>query len=104
VYSNIYSDTSAALLSESKVLAKPASADSISTSASQEDHVSMGGYASRKSREILENVSYILGIELMCALQAVDLIGKAPSSNLNKIYTKARASISFLKEDKYFGP
>lgn len=46
-------DTSAALLSESKVLAKPASADSISTSASQEDHVSMGGYAARKSREML---------------------------------------------------
>lgn len=43
-------DTSAALLSECKVLAKPASADSISTSASQEDHVSMGGFAARKSR------------------------------------------------------
>jgi histidine ammonia-lyase len=45
-------DVSAALLSESKVLVKPASVDSISTSASQEDHVSMGGYAARKARLI----------------------------------------------------
>jgi histidine ammonia-lyase len=83
-------DTSAALLSESKVLVKPASTDSISTSASQEDHVSMGGYAARKSREVLENMAYILGIELMHCLQAVDLIEKTPSKKLFQIHQKVR--------------
>lgn len=66
--------TSAALLSESKVLVKPASADSIITSAGQEDHVSMGGFAARKSLLMLENIAYILGIELILALQAADMI------------------------------
>lgn len=67
-------DTSAALLSECKVLVKPASADSIITSAGQEDHVSMGGFAARKSLLILEHTAYILGIELILALQAADMI------------------------------
>jgi len=54
--------TTAALLSESKVLVKPASIDSIVTSAGQEDHVSMGGFAARKCGMLLDNVSHILGI------------------------------------------
>ena len=49
----VYLDTTAALLSESKVLSKPASVDSISTSSSQEDHVSMGGFAARKAKILL---------------------------------------------------
>jgi histidine ammonia-lyase len=53
MYFNAYLDTTAALLSESKVLVKPASVDSISTSASQEDHVSMGGFAARKAKILL---------------------------------------------------
>lgn len=53
MYLYAYLDTTAALLSESKVLVKPASVDSISTSASQEDHVSMGGFAARKAKILL---------------------------------------------------
>ena len=87
-----YPDTSAALLSECKALVKPSSADSISTSASQEDHVSMGGYAARKSRELMENISFIIGIELMHCLQAVDIIGKKPSAKLQKVHEEARKS------------
>lgn len=58
----LFVDTSAALLSECKVLVKPASTDSIITSASQEDHVSMGGYAARKSKQVLEKIAFIIGI------------------------------------------
>jgi histidine ammonia-lyase len=68
-------DTSAALLSECKVLVKPASADSIVTSAGQEDYVSMGGFAARKCETLVSNVSKILGIELLMCLTAVDIIG-----------------------------
>lgn len=57
-----YIDTTAALLSESKVLVKPASVDSIVTSAGQEDHVSMGGFAARKAAMLLENMANISAI------------------------------------------
>lgn len=64
--------TAAALVSENKVLAHPASVDSIPTSANQEDHVSMGTIAARKARTIIKNVYAVIGIELMCAAQALD--------------------------------
>lgn len=64
----------AALVSENKVLAHPACIDSIPTSANKEDHVSMGTIAIRQSREILNNVEYIIAIELLCAAQAYDLL------------------------------
>ena len=67
--------TAAALVSENKVLAHPASVDSIPSSANQEDHVSMGTIAARKAGEILKNVRRVLAIELMCACQAIDLRG-----------------------------
>lgn len=66
--------TAAALVSENKTLSHPASIDSITTSANQEDHVSMGGWAARKSLELVKNVEYILAIELMAACQALDLL------------------------------
>jgi histidine ammonia-lyase len=65
--------TAAALVSEDKVLAHPSSADSIPTSANQEDHVSMGANAGRHARTVLENVERIVAIELLCAAQALDL-------------------------------
>ena len=68
--------TAAALVSKNKVLAHPASVDSIPSSANQEDHVSMGTIAARKAREILENARRVLAIELMCACQAIDLRGQ----------------------------
>ena len=65
--------TAAALASENKVLAHPSSADSIPTSANQEDHVSMGATAARHARIVLGHVEQILAIELLCAAQALDL-------------------------------
>lgn len=64
----------------------------------------MGGYAARKSREVLENISYILGIEFMCALQATSIIAKRPSEKLQKIFEGARKYIHYIEEDLYFGP
>src|SRR4051794_19840178 len=65
--------TAAALASENKVLAHPSSADSIPTSANQEDHVSMGAAAARHARTVLGHVQQIVAIELLCAAQALDL-------------------------------
>jgi histidine ammonia-lyase len=65
--------TAAALASENKSLAHPASVDSIPTSANQEDHVSMGPIAGRQARVILEHVERIVAIELLCAARALDL-------------------------------
>src|SRR6185503_11281015 len=69
----IYQYTAAALASEHKVLAHPASVDSIPTSANQEDHVSMGSIAARHARAVLTGVERILAIELIVAAQALDL-------------------------------
>jgi histidine ammonia-lyase len=69
----IYQYTAAALVSEHKVLAHPASVDSIPTSANQEDHVSMGSIAARHARTVLQGVEQILGLELIVAAQALDL-------------------------------
>eukprot|EP00335_Anophryoides_haemophila_P000055 CAMPEP_0204821426 /NCGR_PEP_ID=MMETSP1018-20131115/18220_1 /ASSEMBLY_ACC=CAM_ASM_000518 /TAXON_ID=46462 /ORGANISM="Anophryoides haemophila, Strain AH6" /LENGTH=123 /DNA_ID=CAMNT_0051930987 /DNA_START=413 /DNA_END=784 /DNA_ORIENTATION=+ len=59
--------TAAALVSENKTLCHPGSVDTITTSANQEDHVSMGGWAARKAHEVVVNVEYILSVELMAA-------------------------------------
>ena len=69
----LFQYTAAALASENKSLAHPASVDSIPTSANQEDHVSMGPIAGRQARVILEHVERILAIELICAARALDL-------------------------------
>lgn len=65
--------TAASLVSENKVLAHPASVNSIPSSTNQEDHVSMGTIAARKAMKIVENVTNVLAIELLCAAQAIDL-------------------------------
>jgi len=64
--------TAAALASENKVLAHPASVDSVPTSANQEDHVSMGPIAARHARTVLEHVERIVGIELLVGAEALD--------------------------------
>jgi histidine ammonia-lyase len=64
--------TAASLVSENKVLAHPASVDSIPTSANQEDHVSMGTTAARQARMILENARWVIAIEVLNAAQALD--------------------------------
>ena len=63
----------------------------------------MGGYAARKSKEMLDKMAFIVGVEFMHCLQAVDLIGKRPSKKLAEIYEKGWKYISFLEEDNYFG-
>ncbi len=73
--------SAAALASENKVLAHPASVDSIPTSADKEDHVSMGVTAARKGRDIVRNVEYILAMELLCATQGLEF--QLPSSARN---------------------
>lgn len=65
--------SAASLVSENKVLAHPASVDSIPSSANQEDHVSMGTIAARKARSIIENTGNVLGMELLAACQGLDL-------------------------------
>ena len=93
--------TAAALVSENKVLAHPASVDSIPSSANQEDHVSMGTIAARKAREILENVRRVLAIELMCACQAIDLRGdKGMGIGTKAAYECVREVVPHLKEDR----
>jgi histidine ammonia-lyase len=72
--------TAAALVSENKVLAHPASVDSIPTSAGFEDHVSMGVTAARKAREVLRNVETVVAIELLAAAQALDFLRPLRSS------------------------
>ena len=65
--------TAAAVVSENKVLAHPASVDSIPTSGKQEDHVSMGWHAVRKLTDVVDNVRTVLAVELLCAAQGLDL-------------------------------
>ena len=98
------SDTSAALLSESKVLVKPASVDSIVTSAGQEDHVSMGGFAARKCEMLLHNISHILGIELLMAFTAANELELKSSEKLDAILQKVKKTIDPPLVDRYFEP
>ncbi|MDF2546994.1 MAG: histidine ammonia-lyase [Anaerosolibacter sp.] len=91
----------AALVSENKVLAHPASVDSIPSSANQEDHVSMGTIAARKARDILFNATNVLAIELMAAAQAIDFKEPEALGNGTKIaYTKIREQVETLHEDR----
>ena len=93
--------TAASLVSENKVLAHPASVDSIPSSANQEDHVSMGTIAARKAKSILENARRVLAIELMCACQAVDLRGdKGLGGGTLAAYELIRAKVQKLDEDR----
>ena len=92
--------TAASLVSENKILAHPASVDSIPTSANQEDHVSMGTIAARKCREVLENVRYVLAIEAICACQGIDFRKKKPSPKLQRVYKIIRNKVSYLEADR----
>ncbi|WP_432662299.1 histidine ammonia-lyase [Wukongibacter baidiensis] len=93
----------AALVSENKVLAHPACVDSIPTSANQEDHVSMGSISARQSREILNNVMNVLGIELMTASQAIEFGAKENLAEGTKAaYDKVREYVEPVKNDRVF--
>ncbi len=90
----------AALVSENKILAHPASVDSIPSSANQEDHVSMGTIAARKAAEILKNTQRVLAIELFAAGQATGLIGEeklAPATHA--AFDVLRAEVPPIERD-----
>lgn len=92
---------SAALVSENKVLAHPASVDSIPSSANQEDHVSMGTIAARKAREIMGNVRKSLAMEILGACQAIDLRGNKGLGLGSKVaYDIVREKVTKLEEDR----
>lgn len=93
--------SAASLVSENKVLAHPASVDSIPSSANQEDHVSMGTIAARKAREILENSKKVVAMELMAACQGIDLRGnKDVGAGTKEAYQVVRKHITRLDEDR----
>ncbi len=112
--------TAAALVSENKSLAHPASVDSIPTSANQEDHVSMGTIGARKARSILKNLKYVLAIELLCATQGIDLRtgqykksggqafapegiethSQTPGKGVEAAYDFVRENIAYLSKDR----
>ncbi|MFW5838425.1 MAG: histidine ammonia-lyase [Bacillota bacterium] len=90
----------ASLVSENKVLAHPASVDSIPSSANQEDHVSMGTISARKAAKIIEHTRQVVGLELFTAAQALDFRGKDLLSPLNKeVYDTVRRVVPFIRED-----
>lgn len=93
--------TAAALLAENKVLAHPASVDSIPTSANQEDHVSFGMTAAVKAQKIIDNVEQILAIELMCATQALDFRKPfEPGQGSGVAQKTVREVVPFLDKDR----
>jgi histidine ammonia-lyase len=93
--------TAAALASESKGLAHPASVDSIPTSADKEDHVSMGMGAALKLATIVSHTTTILSIELLCAAQGIDLLRPMrTSAALEALHEAVRGRIEFWEEDR----
>ncbi|MGJ8664482.1 MAG: histidine ammonia-lyase, partial [Marinicella sp.] len=97
--------TAAALASENKTLAHPASVDTIPTSANQEDHVSMATFAGRKLTDIAENSAAVIGIEMMAACQSIDFHRELKTSSLlYAVYEKVREDVDFLDQDRLLSP
>jgi histidine ammonia-lyase len=95
--------TTAALVTENKTLCFPASADSIPTSLGQEDHVSMGSISGRKLNRVLDNLEFILAIELLSACQAIEFRHPLKSSELLEFaHHHVREHVSFASEDRIF--
>ncbi|MGQ0430338.1 MAG: histidine ammonia-lyase [Gammaproteobacteria bacterium] len=97
--------TAAALASENKSLAHPASVDSLPTSANQEDHVSMATFAARRLAAMAENTRGILAIELLAAAQGLDFRRPLNSSPaLERAHVLLRAKVAFYDHDRHFAP
>jgi histidine ammonia-lyase len=95
--------TTAALVTENKTLCFPSSADSIPTSLGQEDHVSMGSISGRKLNKVLDNLEFILAIELLSACQAIEFRRPLRSSALLEFaHEYVRRYVSFAEEDRIF--
>jgi histidine ammonia-lyase len=99
--------TAAALCTENKILAHPASVDTIPSSANVEDHVSMGATAALKLRQIAENLENIVGLELLCAAQGIDFRKKKMGDDgklgngTAEIYKRVRELVPFIEKDEY---
>ena len=97
--------TAAALASENKSLAHPASVDSLPTSANQEDHVSMATYAARRLHAMIDNTAGIVAIEWLAAAQALDFHRPLRSSEaLEALHARLRAVVPRLAEDRLMAP
>jgi histidine ammonia-lyase len=102
--------TAASLVSENKVLAHPASADTVPTSADVEDHQSLGTIAARQAREVLQNTATVVGIELFAAAQGIDFRRKNAGSALQlgvgtePVYALIREHIPFIERDEWMQP
>lgn len=97
--------TAAALVSENKQMAHPASVDSIPTSANQEDHVSMAAHGARRLMGMVANLGHVLGIELLAAAQGCDFHAPMASSPpLEAVRALLRAQVPMLDEDRHFSP
>ncbi|PUZ30255.1 histidine ammonia-lyase [Chitinophaga costaii] len=95
--------TTAALVTENKTLCFPASADSVPTSLGQEDHVSMGSISGRKLNQVIDNLEYILAIELLYAAQAVDFRRPLVSGPvLEAVHAYTRQQVPFAEKDRIF--
>jgi histidine ammonia-lyase len=94
--------TAAALASENKSLAHPASVDSLPTSANQEDHVSMATFAARRLQAMVSNTAHILGIELLAAAQGIDFLRPLQSSAiLEEVHALLRQQVPKMVQDRY---
>ncbi len=98
--------TAASVVSENKVLAHPASVDTIPTSGNQEDHVSMGWTAVRKLREVVANVRTVLAVELVCAAQGVDLRADVavPGPATAAVHAQLRSEVPRMDRDREVAP
>ncbi|MGH8131564.1 MAG: histidine ammonia-lyase [Steroidobacteraceae bacterium] len=97
--------TAAALASENKSLAHPASVDSLPTSANQEDHVSMATFAARRLAQMAENTRGVIAIELLAAAQGIDFRRPLKSSPaLEQAHALLRAKVAFYDHDRHFAP
>jgi histidine ammonia-lyase len=97
--------TAAALVSENKMLAHPASVDSIPTSANQEDHVSMATHAARRLTEMADNAAAVIGIELLAAVQGIEFHRPLKSSaTLERIIAIVRGRVRHYTADRFFAP
>ncbi|MEO6333541.1 MAG: histidine ammonia-lyase [Pyrinomonadaceae bacterium] len=99
--------TAASLCTENKILAHPASVDTIPSSANVEDHVSMGATSALKLRQVTENLEHIISLELFCASQGIDLRRRATGGNeklgegTREIYAEIRTTVPFVRRDEY---
>ena len=97
--------TAVDLLAEMRILSHPASVDSVTTSANQEDHVSMGLAAARKASRTVDCLERVLAIELMCAAQGIDYRRPLRSSGaVEEAHARIRLDVSKLEGDRMLGP